>query len=372
MRFKHTIVVLLIALVGTTTLSVTGQEEPLPAIKARGSFEPLTPSIVLTIEPNGVYTQPTLVDAARANNYFMFDALYRDAVRRGESVAAFAALHELWTYGITDPIGAFYGIEKYERLARMYPGYASYIEGYRIIDSNGSVFYPTSETRTFLLDRALESRAPRVQVAENTRPTQSEQQRSVSSGTPTSSAAAPVAPVLSEAEGSRRRVSPKARTKAPVSERTETKIAPEAPVVVAEKSPVVVAEKPPAVIAEKPPVAVETPIAETPATEAPVVVRAEPQTSDAPNPVPQPIAANNDFGSRGIFLLLIGILGIGILAMMLRAPRELPPSIMTPQAPPSIVAPPGDKASAPVEPIRRPSAAPPPPSGKNRAGGSHG
>ena len=78
------------------------------------------------------------------------------------------------------------------------------------------------------------------------------------------------------------------------------------------------------------------------------------------------MAVDNNFGTRGIFLLLLGIFGIGILALMLRTPRELPPSIMAP----------------PVEPIKRPSAVPPasptpqptptPKTEKNRASGSHG
>ena len=66
-------------------------------------------------------------------------------------------------------------------------------------------------------------------------------------------------------------------------------------------------------------------------------------------------------GSRGILLLVIGLIGIGILAMMLRAPRELPASILTPP----------DK----VEPLRKPTAAPPAQpqqSEKNRANGSRG
>jgi hypothetical protein len=356
--------------------------------------------------------------------------LYREAVRRGDSVAAFATLHELWTYGITDPIGAFYGPDIYERLARAYPGYASYIAEYRIVDSNGNVFYPTSETRTFLLERALEGRAPNVQLVEGERTTQrtelrtttpgsvwdgipatstsqrsSASQRSTAaprrstaaakrrtaassrstaleSGTPASSPAGTAEPALSGAEVSRRRTSPSARKHvAAVATKTEPKAT--APV---EKAPVV-SEKTP-VVSEKTPIADPTPVVaeKTPAVtdtattvaEAPVVVRAEPTTTapaavDAPVPAPQPIAVDNNFGGRGVLLLVIGLIGVGLLAMMLRTPREVPASIMQP--PDAVPPPPGDKPSGPtpVEPLRRPSAAPePPPPGKNRAGGSHG
>jgi hypothetical protein len=437
-RFKSAVVLLLIVVIGTTTFPVTGQEEPLPAIQAKGSLGPLTRSIVLPAEPAGVPVPlPTLEDAARANDYVTFEALYRDAARRGDSAAAFAPLHELWTYGITDPVGAFYGPDIYERLTRAYPTFASYIAEYRIVDSNGNVFYPTSETRTFLLERALEGRTPGVQLVDGRSSTQRTELRSTTpgsvwdrspvtsqrstqrnaaaqrttaspkrsatasrrsvsprhstaaahSGTPASSQAGTAAP--------RRRTTPKvSKHVADVATKTEPKAA--APVekapVVAEKAPVVVekapvvAEKAPVVVEKTPVVADQTPVAaeKTPAvtdtattiTEAPVVVRGEPTetaTVDAPATAPQPVAAESNFGGRGVLLLVIGLIGVGLLAMMLRTPREVPASIMQP--PDAAVPPPTDKPSGPtpVEPLRRPSAAPePPPPGKNRAGGSHG
>jgi hypothetical protein len=147
-RVKSILVVLLIAVAGTTATPVTGQEEPLPAIVVKQS-------VFLAVEPVHGTAQPSLADAVRANDYPSFDALYREAVQRGESVGAYETLHELWTYSITDPIGAFYGDEMYERLARAYPGYAKFMEDFRIVDSNGNAFYPTSETRTFLLSEAF-------------------------------------------------------------------------------------------------------------------------------------------------------------------------------------------------------------------------
>jgi hypothetical protein len=443
-RFKSAVVLLLIVVLGTTTFPVTGQEEPLPAIQAKGSLAPLTPTVVLPSEPIAqAAPPPTLEAAARANDFVTFDQLYRDAVRRGDSaVAAYAPLHELWTYGITDPIGAFYGADLYERLARAYPGYASFIAEYRIVDNNGNVFYPTSETRAFLLDRALEGRAPGIQLTEARRttprvlqldaaPAQRATEGSVwdrtttassrrstatkrsattrsattrsTAATPPSSTAAPQqrtttpkhsgtqAPSPVEHKTSHRRSSSKARTKAPVvatkttapptkastqdvatSAGGNTSVPSSSAAAVPEKAPIV-AEKTP-VVAEKAPVE-KTPVVVEPSTtsaEAPTVVRAEPPAVDTAA-APQPIAVDNKFGGRGILLLVIGMIGVGLLAMMLRAPREVPTSIMQP--PPNAVPPPtGDKPSGPtpVEPLRRPSAAPEPPSEKNRASGSHG
>jgi hypothetical protein len=348
-RFKYLIVALLIAIVGTTTTPVTGQEEPLPAIQAKGFADPFLPSVALAVEPIRdleISIQPTLVDAVRANDYAAFDTLYRDAVRRGEPVGAFAALHDLWTYSVTDPIGAFYGPDLYARLARAYPGYARYIHEYRIVDSNGNVFYPTSETRAFLLDRALEGRAGRVQVAQQ-------------SATQASSPAAPPAP--------RRRASRKTHARVATSPARSAVAAHNA---VTPKAPAVVAENP----AVNPAVSNGPIVAPTvTVTNAPAVAPAN-APADTPGTVP-PIAVDRNVGGRGIVLLIIGIVGIGLLAMMLRTPRELPPSIMTPDAPPAAVPPPAaDQSSAPVEPLRRPSAAPQPqaPSGKNRANGSRG
>jgi hypothetical protein len=364
-RFKYTVVVLLIAIVGTTTRPVIGQEEPLPAIHSKGSFEPVTPFVALAVDPIRDPAQSTtLADAARANDYAAFEALYREAVQRGESVGAFTALHELWTFSMTDPVGAFYGQETYDRLTRAYPGFAPYIDEYRIVDANGNAFYPTSETRTFLLARALEGRSARVQIAE--RGTQPTPQNNVSDA-PASQSAEPAV--------TRRRTSVKAattHTKATTRDAGATVAAPNvtakkaavkesapAPVTAVEKAPVAVTEQPTVIVAEK--AADPVVVAEQPATSAnPAAVKPEPATVT--------VTVENNFGTRGIFLLLIGIFGIGILAMMLRTPRELPTSIMTP---------PAETTPPPVEQLRRPSAAPQPPpqppsNEKNRANGSRG
>ncbi|HET7433939.1 MAG TPA: hypothetical protein VFN10_04405, partial [Thermoanaerobaculia bacterium] len=125
------------------------------------------PTVFLAVEPIRDFRIPTLGEAARNNDYASFDSLYTTAKERGENVAAYAALHELWSYQMSSPIGAFYGEELHDRFARAYPGYANFIAEYRIVDSHGSVFYPTAETREFLLERAKNNeRAPRVLLAD--------------------------------------------------------------------------------------------------------------------------------------------------------------------------------------------------------------
>src|SRR6185436_2448963 len=52
------------------------------------------------------------------------------------------------------------------RLARAYPGFAEYISEFVLVDRKGNAFYPTAETRTFLLERALRGDVPRVIIAE--------------------------------------------------------------------------------------------------------------------------------------------------------------------------------------------------------------
>jgi cell division protein FtsN len=80
------------------------------------------------------------------------------------------------------------------------------------------------------------------------------------------------------------------------------------------------------------------------------------------------VAANNPFANRGMLLLVIGLIGFGILALILRTPKEVPTSILpTTQA---------GKPPAPVEPFRKTPSAPGSPKSeeptKPRATGSHG
>lgn len=140
MRIRHAVICIAVALFSASAVS----DEPI---------------VALAIEPEiAAFETPTLESAARANDFATFDALYR-----AEPDPAFRALHELWSYSMTERTGAFYGAEMYERLSREHPGYAEFIEEHRIVDGKGEVFYPASETRAFLLGaERIAERRPRI------------------------------------------------------------------------------------------------------------------------------------------------------------------------------------------------------------------
>ncbi|HYK01172.1 MAG TPA: hypothetical protein VE974_05405 [Thermoanaerobaculia bacterium] len=351
MRLNHALVVLLF------TIPLTAQEEPLPVVTARDAA-PEVMLIATAVEPIREFRGPTLAEAARANDFISFDALYREARQRGEPVAPFETLHELWVYSVTNPIGAFYGTDMYEQLARAYPGYAQFIEDYSIVDSHGNVFYPTAETREFVLARAIEGRTARVLVASDLigtpKPAPVDVDRSDRSDR---AADAPV-------------VAPRQRAGGRGANRSTATKAPAAPLV-AEVAPVTAKVVPAPVV-----------VPEVAAT--PVVAEAAPVVEDVPQPivaappapaqpalvetVPQPAAAaDTSPTSRGLLLIVIGLLGIGLLAVMFRAPKETPVSILNQPAPKSAVKA-DEKPVAPVEPLRRPEG-PQRATGKNRANG---
>jgi hypothetical protein len=244
-----------------------GQDEPLPPVTPRApQQQPVL--VALAVEP--IREEPTfsLEEAARANDYVTFNALFEQTPS-----AAYAPLHELWTHSINDPIGAFYGEEMYERLASRYPEFVAYIDEYKIVDDRGNVFYPTSETRTFLLARAIEGRtvapAPEpIRVARTER-------RSGFSLTPASvSEPKPVPPPAP-------RVRFKKAEVAPLPASHPVRLKPNLRLVPVKPRPVMAAT----MVPEKP-----------------------------------------DLAGRGILLVLIGLVGIGFLALMLRAPSETTPA----------------------------------------------
>ena len=358
MRPNHALFVLLF------TLTLTAQEGPLPVVTARDAA-PEVMLIATAVEPVREFRGPTLAEAARANDFISFDALYREARQRGEPVAAFETLHELWVYTVTNPIGAFYGADMYEKLARAYPGYAQFIADYSIVDSNGNVFYPTAETREFVLARAIEGRSPRVLLAD-TLGTPKPAPVAVADASDDRVADAPVVATRQRAgaRSARRSTSGTAAT-APVVTRAST---------VAETAPVAAKTAAPA----------PAPVVVPEVAAAPVVAEVAPVVEDVPQPavpaqqvpartavvetVPQPAAAAEGSGtSRGILLIVIGLLGIGLLAVMFRAPKENAPAPIFQQPVPKV----DEKPVAPVEPLKRPEG-PQRASGKNRASGSRG
>lgn len=337
MRLKSAFAVLLIS-VAATSPSLTGQEDaPLPVVIPKVVLND-APAIVLAVEPIRETHQPTLVEAARFNDFVTFDALYREAKARGESLGAFSTLHELWSWSMSDPLGAFYGRDMYERLSAAFPGYARYIDDYRIVDSRGNVFWPTSETRAFLLSRALEGAAPKTLLAAAPSRTPSQ--------TPASS------PV--DAPVSRRRSAPAPKQSQPIE-------------IAVNPAPIPAPTRVSATRDAATPAGVDVSAPQTSVT--PAVVDAAPIADVAPvvtasvaeTIAPVAVVAEQpqkDLGSRGILLLIIGVIGIGLLAVMLRTPSEPVATI---------------KPVAPVEPITKKTPVPAQPASETpRATGSHG
>lgn len=280
---------------------IIGQDDPLPAVTPR--VQPVL--VALAVEPVHEVESITLEDAARANDYATFHSLFEQT-----GSAAYAPLHELWTYSVNDPIGAFYGAEMYERFAALYPDFAPYIDEYKIVDDHGNEFYPTSETRSFLLAKAVEGRvvAPREPIRVASAP-----RRSAFTPTPTPTPdTAPIRRVRMQKAEAAPQATP---AQEPVGLKPDLRSAPVAQV---------------ASVAPEPIVAEPVP-APQPIFAASVL----PPVPEAPPP------AKNDLAGRGILLIIIGLTGIGFLALIVRTPREQEPPV-SPVSPPA-----GDLRKAP-------------------------
>ena len=244
----------ILALAFVITISAIGEED-----------SPLTPPIDLAVEPITVPIEPNISRAALRNDFLTFDRLYKTADDRGADIARWSELHRFWTWSMTDPLGGFYDQVQHDRFARTYPDYASYIADYKIIDSNGNAFYPSAETRRFLIANVVAAPRPLPVIAEAPR----------------------VVPA------SRRPLAPKAAETAAL----------HAPVLTAAPAPDPVE------------VAVEAP------REASVRVVAPAPTPATP--VPVRTAARPGVG-RGILLIIVGLIGIGVITVMLHAPGDEP------------------------------------------------
>ena len=251
-----------VAIIAVFSVSAIGQQ---PAVLIYPST-----SIDLPIEPVRLQTPMTLGDAAKHNDFPLFDAMFNAAPARDAS--AFAELHSFWKWSMTDPLGAFYGDDVHARFANEYPDYADYIADFGIIDSHGRAFYPSAETRTFLLRKA--QLGQRAVVASVSLP--------ASAGT----------------------VRVKARTHTESRKRVIKK---------ADK-PVIVAAKPVAVVEA---VTVAPVVAKPVAVAAKVVV---------PKLKPVPVAPKTDarFG-RGLLLMIAGLIALGMLSLVFSASGEEEP-----------------------------------------------
>lgn len=317
MRIRNAVVISLVALISAITISITGQEEPLPIVRAKGALGETgevtlvadarsgwrsEPELYLSVEPIHELTPITIAEAARNNDYVTFHEMYVRAQNRGEDVSQYQTLHELWSWAIADPIGAFYDRAMYDRLARAYPGYAAYIDEFRLVDRRGNAFFPTAETRTFLIERAMQGDVPRVMlaVAEEQEPQTALPKVQARVAVATSGVAAPalgrrgvtIEPVQSRKPAAEAAAAP---------QRLEAIIEPMAP--------------PISIVATPDPVVITPPVV---APQPRQIAQAQPQPATVPF-VPEP---SNDMRNRGILLLIIGLLGTAILAVILRAPKE--------------------------------------------------
>lgn len=272
-----------VALVAVFSVSVIGQQSP---------------SINLPVEPASTPSVITLADAAGHNDFPLFDAMFNNASQR--EARAYAELHSFWKWSLTDPVGAFYGDELHAKFAAEYPGYADYIATYGIIDSHGRAFYPSSETRSFLLRQAVLGRSPLIASSGERAPRP--HVTAVPAGTHTAKLTHNV------------KVARPAKV-------LPGRVVDRKPVV--EAKPVVVT---PAVLA---PVVVAAPIV-TPTTVAVVTpkVVAAARVVVAPKTIaarPASVASKPDARlGRGLLLILAGLIGLGMLSLMLHAPGEEP------------------------------------------------
>ena len=258
-----------VIIVAVFSVSAVGQQSS-PAVLLYPSI-----SVDLPVEPVRIATPMTLADAARHNDFPLFDAMFNAAPRA--EAAPYAELHSFWKWSMTDPIGGFYGDEMHARFAAAYPGYADYIADFGIIDSHGRAFYPSAETRAFLLKQAnLGSQPSRLaEVSTPNRPT-----------------------------AARKTTKPAHVLPAAV------KPAPVAAAVTAEAAPRPVATP----VATKPAVAVAT-------TQPQAVVRA----ARIVRPSPKTVTPASDARlGRGLLLIIAGLIGLGMLSVMLHAPGEEP------------------------------------------------
>jgi hypothetical protein len=297
---KVSLAVRVIALVAIFSVSAIGQQSPTILLY------PIT-SIDLPVEPARLVTPMTLADAAEHNDFPMFDAMFTNASKR--EATPFAELHSFWKWSLTDPVGAFYGDDVHARLAAEYPDYAQFIADYGIIDSHGRAFYPSAETRAFLLQHALDSR--NAVVAEG--------------GVRPSHPAVTIVPRV--AREARTVQSPVRATKAPAPKHVVRKVAEHkaAPTVAAAKvaAPIVAHTVPtaPAVEQQAPVQPVVAPVTVTKVAASPV--QARPALRKAP-PVAHPQPKGNARFDRGLLLILAGLIGLGMLSMVLSAPDEEP------------------------------------------------
>jgi hypothetical protein len=108
-------------------------------------------------------TTDSLIDAARRNDFVAFEGLF---AREPSPSRAARNLHDVWTHAVTDPAGAFFGGDMYNELVTAHPRFAAYIQEFAVDDRNGDRFYPTAETKKFLIEEMASGESPPSPVQE--------------------------------------------------------------------------------------------------------------------------------------------------------------------------------------------------------------
>lgn len=328
----------------------------------------------------------TLASAVRANDFATFTAALsaahsvadqspagdaRSALRRKLSV--YDDVERLWRFSRSDAFGSFYDEDAlpgfYAKLTRDYSGYAEAMEPLRVVDSHGTLLLPTAETRAFLLRKiggasrqtpvltARASRHARQLTAEVIAPatshTRTTQRVRATHSTALATADVHVAPVLvavndvntvaRHASGVRHEdVFDRRRNVAAPRRAQTTAIGQLKPVALPESAPRV--GNAPSIAT---PVAVAQNTARTvaaPAVNASSVAIAPSATTLATKPAaplvatPAVTSAKSDVShetpvdttSRAILFILVGLIAIGMLSLVLRAPRTAPMALTLP------------------------------------------
>ena len=227
--------------------------------------------VELSIEPSrsaAVKTPATLSDAAVANDYASFDILVRKAKANHEDLGAFADLYDVWSFSQSNATGAYYGGALHDRLAARYPDYARFIVEYRITDNRGQAFYPSAATRSFLLQQAIDGNDPIV--------------ASTAHATPPVSLQRIAAPARSATHSASSREDPAATAATPIEPRESVPN----DALASDMSKVTPEERATAATHAKP---LEAQMIDTAGT------------------------------TRGIFLVILGLIGIGVLTMTMQA-----------------------------------------------------
>jgi hypothetical protein len=324
-----------------------------------------------------------LRDAVATNDMEAFDAALSRARTVAESspelrraVSVYSDLQQVWHFSANDRFGAFYDDESLpgvrQRLSTEYSGYASYINEHRIVDQNGRAFYPTAETRTFLLKQvgtphiASHAKAPATTTAITT-----------ATATATPKPARHVStPAPAPAPAHEKHVAP---ATTPIKHKKLKKadtIVPPKPVAIAEKKPEPVKVAPVPIEPPKTtPVATAQPTTTPAATTHVATTQAPPpapettqSTAPTPTPVPAPaptttvattpttteapVSKEASDNNPAILILILGVVALGVTMFLLR--RSGPkPAIQTLTPKPELIGPP--KAAPAPAPAPSPS-----------------